>query len=139
LQALGAASLDGILVVGYPRNDITEAYGPGNKAYLAAYRAKYKTDPVAPQGMTAYSGVQMLFEAIRQANSVDPEKVRAAVAKLDKPENSYASGYGAKFDKNMQNVRAWVTTSQWQGGKMVTVYPNNAILPGVKLGKLARP
>jgi hypothetical protein len=39
----------------------------------------------------------------------------------------------------MQNVRAWVTTSQWQGGKMVTVYPNNATLPGVKLGKLARP
>ena len=121
LQALGAASLDGILVVGYPRNDITEAYGPGNKAYLEAYRAKYKADPVAPQGMTAYSGVQMLFEAIRQAGSVDPEKVRAAVAKLDKPENSYASGYGAKFDKNMQNVRAWVTTSQWQGGKMVEV------------------
>ena len=139
LQALGAASLDGILVVGYPRNDITEAYGPGNKAYLAAYRAKYKADPVAPQGMTAFSGVQMLFEAIRQANSVDPEKVRAAVAKLDKPENSYASGYGAKFDKNMQNVRAWVTTSPWQGGKMVTVYPNTAVVPGVKLGKLARP
>jgi len=36
-------------------------------------------------------------------------------------------------------VRAWVTTSQWQNGKVVTVYPSNATLPGVKLSKLARP
>ena len=139
LQALGAASLEGVLVVGYPRNDITDTFGPGNKAYLAAYRAKYKTDPIAPQGMAAYSGMQILFEAIKTAGSVDMEKVRAAAAKMDKPDNTYASGFGAKFDKNFQNVRAQFTTSQWQVGKMVTVFPKEAVLPGVAIKPLARP
>jgi branched-chain amino acid transport system substrate-binding protein len=139
LQALGAAYLEGILVVGYPRNDISEAFGPGNKAYLEAYRAKYKADPVAPQGMAAYSGFLILAEALKAAGSIDPEKVQAAVAKLDKPENSYPSGFGARFDKSYQNLRAQFTASQWQGGKMVTVFPKAAVLPGVTLKPLARP
>lgn len=139
LQALGAASLEGILVVGYPRNDISEAFGPGNKAYLAAYQAKYKADPVAPQGMAAYSGFLIMAETLKAAGSVDMDKVQAAAAKLDKPENTYPSGFGAKFDKNFQNVRASFTTSQWQNGKMVTVFPKNAVLPGVTLKPLARP
>ena len=116
LQALGDKYIEGILVVGYPRNDISETYGPGNKAYLEAYRAKYKADPVAPQGMNAYSGFMMLAETLKAAGGVEPDKVQAAAAKMDKPENSYPSGHGMKFDKNFQNVRAGFTVSQWQGG-----------------------
>ncbi len=138
LQALGPY-MEGILVVGYPRNDISEAFGPGNKAYLEAYRAKYKADPVAPQGMNAFSGFMILAEALKAAGSTEPEKVQAAAAKIDKPENSYPSGYGARFDKNFQNVRTGFTVSQWQGGKLVTVFPKIAVLPGVTLKPLARP
>ncbi|MDB5849615.1 MAG: livK [Rhodoferax sp.] len=138
LQALGPY-MEGVLVTGYPRNDITETFGPGNTAYLAAYRAKYKSDPVAPQGMNAYSGFLILAEALKAAGSLDMEKVQAVAAKMDKPENTYPSGYGVKFDKNYQNVRALFTTSQWQGGKMVTVFPKPAVLPGVALKPLARP
>jgi branched-chain amino acid transport system substrate-binding protein len=140
LEAIGPAYLEGVLVIGYPRsNDVTEAFGPGNRAFLAAYRAKYKSEPVAPQGMAAYSGTLIMFEAIKLAGSVDPEKVRAAAAKMDKPESTYPSGFGIKFDKNMQNVRAWFTASQWQSGKMVTVFPQNAALPGVTVKPLGRP
>ena len=139
LQSVGAASLEGVLVVGYTRNDINEKFGPGNKAYLAAYQAKYKADPIAPQGMAAYSGIQILFEALKAAGSTEPEKVRAAVAKMDKPEGSFPSGFGVKFDKNFQNVRATFTTAQWQSGKMVTVFPKEAVLSGVALKPLARP
>ena len=139
LEAIGANYLEGILVIGYPRNDITDTFGPGHRAFLAAYRAKYKSDPIAPQCMAAYSGTLIMAEAIRAAGSVDPEKVRAAAAKLDKPESSYPSGFGAKFDNNMQNVRAWFTASQWQSGKMVTVFPANAALPGVAVKPLGRP
>ena len=139
LQSLGAASLEGVLVVGYPRNDITEKFGPGSKAYLAAYQAKYKADPVAPQGMAAYSGIQILFEALKAAGSTEPDKVRAAIAKMDKPEGSYPSGYGVKFNKDFQNIRANLTTTQWQNGKMVTVFPKEAVVPGVVLKPLARP
>ena len=139
LQAIGAKDVEGILVVGYPRNDISETYGPGNKAYLAAYQAKYKADPVAPQGMNAYSGFMMMAEALKLAGSVDPAKVQAAAAKLDKPENTYPSGHGVRFDKSFQNVRAGFTVSQWQAGKMVTVFPKAAVAPGVTLKPLARP
>jgi branched-chain amino acid transport system substrate-binding protein len=139
LQALGQQYMNGVLVVGYPRNDITEAYGPGNKSYLDAYKAKYNAEPIAPQGMNAYSGFLMLAEAVKAAGSVDPAKVQPAAAKLDKPENSYASGHGLKFDKNFQNVRAGFTVSQWQNGKLVTVFPKKAVLPNVTLAPLARP
>ena len=139
LQALGAASMEGILVVGYPRNDISEAFGPGNKAYLESYRAKYKSDPVAPQGMAAYSGFLIMVEALKAAGSVDMAKVHAAAAKMDQPENMYPSGFGAKFDKNFQNVRAQFVTSQWQSGKMVTVFPKAAVAPGVTVKPFARP
>ena len=139
LEAVGASYLEGVLVVGYPRNDIKDSYGPGNKAYLAAYQAKYKKDPIAPQGMAAFSGAQILFETIKAAGSVDPDKVRAAAQKLDKPEGTYASGFGAKFDDKMQNTRASFTASQWQSGAMVTVYPKEAVLPNVTLKPLGRP
>jgi hypothetical protein len=39
----------------------------------------------------------------------------------------------------MQNVRASFTASQWQGGKMVTVFPQRAALPGVSVRPLNRP
>jgi branched-chain amino acid transport system substrate-binding protein len=138
LQAMGTY-LEGLLVTGYPRNDISEKFGPGNEAYLKAYQAKYKTDPIAPQGMAAYSGFMIMVEALKGAGSVDPAKVQAAAAKLDVAENTYPSGFGAKFDKSFQNVRAQFTTSQWQGGKMVTVFPPAALAPGATLKPLARP
>jgi branched-chain amino acid transport system substrate-binding protein len=137
LEALGADYLEGILVVGYPKYDIPEAYGPGSRAYLAAYRAKYKGEPLAPQSMAAYSGTLILFEAIQAAGSTDADKVQAAVAKMDKPASSYPSGFGAKFEKS-QNVRSYFTAAQWQGGKMVTVYPKTAMPPGATIKNLTR-
>jgi branched-chain amino acid transport system substrate-binding protein len=138
LESLGAEYLEGITVVGYPRPDQTEAYGPGGAAYLAAYKKKYERDPIAPQSMTAYVGVQMLIEAIAAAGSVEMEKVRAAAAKLDKPAKSYATGFGVKFDAQFQNTRAFPTVVQWQSGKIVTVFPKEAAQPNVKLVNLPR-
>jgi branched-chain amino acid transport system substrate-binding protein len=138
LDALGAEFLEGVAAVAYPRPDQTEAYGPGAAAYLAAYKKKYERDPIAPQGMTAYVGMQMLIEAIGAAGSVDMEKVRAAAAKMDKPAKSYATGFGAKFDAQFQNTRAFPTVVQWQSGKIVTVYPKEAAQPDVKLVNLPR-
>jgi branched-chain amino acid transport system substrate-binding protein len=138
LDALGAEFLEGVVAVAYPRPDQTEGYGPGAAAYLAAYKKKYERDPIAPQGMTAYVGMQMLIEAVAAAGSVDMEKVRTAAAKMDKPAKSYATGFGAKFDAQFQNTRAFPTVVQWQGGKIVTVYPKEAAQPNVKLVNLPR-
>ena len=88
--------------------------------------------------MTAYVGIQMLLEAINAAGGTDMEKVRAAAAKMDKPLNSYATGFGAKFDAKFQNTRAFPTVVQWQSGKVVTVYPKDAAQPNVKLVNVPR-
>ena len=126
LEALGAESLEGILIVSYPRPDVAEKYGPGAHAYLEAYRAKYGQDPLAPQSMTAFVGLKIMAEAIEAAGSAEPEAVIAAAKAMDKPLNSYETGFGAKFDDNAQNVLTPPTVVQWQNGKVVTVFPVEA-------------
>ena len=138
LEALGPEYLEGIFVVSYPRPDISEQFGPGASAYLAAYRKAYGREPIAPQGLTAFTGMKLLLEAVEAAGSTDMEKVRAGAAKMDKPANSYASGFGVKFDDKFQNLRAQPTVIQWQGGKQVTVFPNDARAAGVGLKNTPR-
>ena len=112
LEAVGAATLEGVMVVSYTRPDVPESFGPGANTYLTSYRSKFKAEPIATQGMVAYTGMQILFEAITAAGSTDVEKIRAAAARMDKPLASYPSGYGVKFDKNFQNTRALNTVVQ---------------------------
>jgi branched-chain amino acid transport system substrate-binding protein len=138
LEALGAQYLDGVVVVGYPRPDVAESFGPGAAAYLDAYRKKYNREPIAPQGMAAYTGMRIMLETIAAAGSAEPDKVRAAAQKMDKPFGSYPTGFGVKFDDKMQNTRANPTIVQWQGGKAVTVFPKEAVQGGVKLVNLPR-
>ncbi len=139
LQAQGAAGVEGMLVITYPRADVSEKFAPGVKGFMEAYRAKYKADPIQTQSLTSYVGSQILFEAIQAAGSTEPQKVLAAAAKMDKPMGTYVNGFGVKFDKHFQNVRAVTTTVQWQNGKVVTVYPKAAVTAGVTLKPMARP
>lgn len=136
LNVVGAKELEGLLVVSYPRTNIPSAYSPGGAEYLAAYRAKFKEEPIATLGMTAFAGMQMLFDAVRAAGSTDVDKVRQAAAKMDKPFQSYPGGYGVKFDDKFQNTRAFPVVVQWQSGDTVTVYPKNAVSPGTTLKNL---
>ena len=138
LESLGAEFLEGVFVVSYPRPDISEAFGPGASAYLAAYRKAYSRDPIAPQTLTAFSGMRMLLETVDAAGSTDVAKVRTAAAKLDKPLNSYPSGHGVKFDDKFQNTRAFPNVIQWQSGKQVTVFPAEARAAGIALKNTPR-
>jgi branched-chain amino acid transport system substrate-binding protein len=40
-------------------------------------------------------------------------------------DNSLVNGWGMKFNAEGTNVRARTTMMQWQGGKLVTVFPEN--------------
>jgi branched-chain amino acid transport system substrate-binding protein len=133
LEPNGAAAIEGLLSVSYPRPDLPDAYSPGGMKYLEAYRAKYKQEPAASLGMTAYFGFKLLAESIQAAGSTDMEKVRAAAAKIDKPMGSQVAGYGVKFDDKFQNTRALPVLVQWQGGKTYTIYPKEARAEGTTL------
>ncbi len=138
LDALGAEFLEGLFVVSYPRPDMSEKYAPGASSYLAAYRKTFNRDPIAPQSFAAYAGLTMLLDAVQAAGSTEPSKVRAAAAAMDKPMGSYPTGFGAKFDDKFQNTRAYPTVIQWQSGKQVTVFPNEARSQGVALKNTPR-
>jgi branched-chain amino acid transport system substrate-binding protein len=138
LDAIGAPGLEGMLVVGYTRTDVPAAFGPGAKEYLDYYRANFHRDPIAPHGMAAYVGAQVMLQAIQAAGSVDAEKVRAAAAKMDIPLYSYATGYGVKFNDDFQNTRALPGVVQWQSGHLVTLFPAAATAPGAQLVNLPR-
>ncbi len=138
LDALGAEYLEGLFVVSYPRPDIAENFGPGAAAYLDTYRKAYNREPVAPQGMAAFTGMHMLLDAVAAAGTTEMSKVRAAAAAMDRPLSTYPTGFGAKFDDKMQNTRAYPTVIQWQAGKQVTVYPAAARPAGVAIKNTPR-
>ncbi|WP_176456602.1 ABC transporter substrate-binding protein [Bordetella genomosp. 4] len=123
LEALGKEGLEGAYVISYPHPQMSATYAPGAKDYLQKYRAKYGTDPVAPQSMTAYTGMKILADVLKKAQSTSPGPVRAAAASMNLPVSSTATGYGVKFSDKMQNELARPTMVQWQNGSLTTAYP----------------
>ncbi|TWG92061.1 amino acid/amide ABC transporter substrate-binding protein (HAAT family) [Mesorhizobium sp. J18] len=138
LEALGEEFMEGVLLVSYPRPDINENYGPGASKFLDLYREAYKRDPIAPQGMNAFVGAKILFEAIAAAGSLEYAAIIDNAKAMDKPVGSYETGYGVKFDDMMQNVRALPVVAQWQSGKVRAVYPAEAVAQGVEIVNIPR-
>lgn len=139
LSALGADYLEGMIVVSYPRAQINPKFGPGALEVAKAYEAKFKAPPVATSGTNGYVGMLMLARAIDAAGGSTAYKdVIAAAKKLDVPTGTYETGYGIKLDDNGQNTRAMPTLSQWQDGKVVIVYPTEAMISGTQVRGLSR-
>ena len=86
--------------------------------YAAAFEAKYRR---APQYHNAEASAACLglVEGIRAAGTLEPERVRDAVAALDEP-----SFFGPiRFDASGKNVAKPMAVIQIQDGKAVTVWP----------------
>lgn len=71
---------------GVPGNSqyLPDLDNPRNKAFVAAWKAKYKRLPTDNEG-SAYNGTQVIFEGVKLARSVKPEDVSKALrgAQLD--------------------------------------------------------
>ena len=66
-----------------------------------------------------YAACQVLTEAVRRAGSLDRQKVRDAVSKLD-----FNTVFGAfKVDGDGVQVAHKMVLFQWQDGKKVIVWP----------------
>jgi branched-chain amino acid transport system substrate-binding protein len=95
-------------------------YGPSSADYVAAYRQKYHTQ-LEPGFVTAdATAAGLALElAIEHAQSLDPDKVRDALAALDV--NTF---YGRlKFDSQGQNTFHNVLVEQILSGQAQTVWP----------------
>lgn len=134
-DAVGSAAMDGILVADLPQFLMNPAFGNGRDAFLKSYQLKYSEPPRAGHSMNNYTGALAILKAMNRANSFDADAIVKAVAAIDVPDGSTPPGFGIAFNDKHQNYRAFMVGFQWQGGKLVTVYPAGAAVAPVKLGK----
>jgi branched-chain amino acid transport system substrate-binding protein len=121
VQALGPVADFAVTATPWnPQAKFKADYGPTSVEYVAAFRKKYLTDKepgfVTADGTAAGLALEL---AIMHAQSLDPEKVRAALASLDA--NTF---YGRlKFDAQGQNTFHNVLVEQVQNGQLMTIWP----------------
>jgi branched-chain amino acid transport system substrate-binding protein len=108
---------------------IIEKLRPEGQAIERAFRSavKARTGSDVPTGghQLAGGGLWVLKLVLDAAKSDDPDKFRAAVMAMDVPVGSAINGWGLKFDETGQNSNPRVQhyMLQWQGGQLVTVWP----------------
>lgn len=93
--------------------------------FRARFMKRKNREPTTNSNVGFIGAWTLLKEVIPRAGSLDPDQLRAAALKLDLPDNSLVNGWGLKFSDEGTNVRARTTMMQWQGGKLVTVFPEN--------------
>jgi branched-chain amino acid transport system substrate-binding protein len=90
------------------------------EAYNTLYKQTFNYEPSYQSAESSACGVAFV-KAIEAAGSLDAQKVRDAIAKLN-----FTSFYGQiKFDERGINVTKPMAVEQWQNGRRVTVFPSD--------------
>ena len=98
---------------------------PGAREFVEAYRKEFPGADLSYHSAGGYSGCQVLVEAIRQTGSLDGERLRAAILKMD-----MNTVFGAfKVDADGFQVGHKMLIFQWQDGKKAIVWPDE-LSPG---------
>jgi len=89
---------------------------PGNKAFVAAFTARYKAPPILVS-FESYETINILIEAIRRAGKTDPAALRDALAAT---RHASILGSTIEFDQNnLAHNNAIILTIK--GGKVVVL------------------
>src|SRR6266700_809067 len=93
---------------------------PGNKEWFESYKAEFKHEP-SYHSTAGYSGCLVYAEAVKRAGSIDPEKVREQLLKLE-----MKTAFGDyKVDQDGFQLAHKAVTFQWQKEKKVVVWPDD--------------
>jgi branched-chain amino acid transport system substrate-binding protein len=93
---------------------------PGAREFVEAHHREYPGADLSYQTAAGYAGCQVLTEAVKRAGSLDREKVRDAILKLD-----FHTVFGAfKVNPDGLQIAHKMVTIQWQDGKRVIVWPS---------------
>jgi branched-chain amino acid transport system substrate-binding protein len=98
---------------------------PGAREFVEAYRKEYPGADLSYHSAAGYSGCEVLVEAIKRAGSLDGEKMRAEILKLDA--NTVFGGF--RLDADGFQIGHKMVMFQWQDGKKVIVWPEE-LAPG---------
>jgi branched-chain amino acid transport system substrate-binding protein len=91
----------------------------GARAFFDSYAVKYGRNP-STDGAYAYIAAQILHQAIEQAGTLDREKIAATLHR-----GKFSTILGPyEYDERGVNKHQLIFLSQVQGGKRMTVWPN---------------
>ncbi len=98
---------------------------PGAREFVDAHRKDFPGADLSYQTAEGYGACQIFVEAVRRAGSLDADKIRDAVLKMD-----LNTVFGAfRVDQNGFQVAHRMITFQWQDGRKVIVWPDE-VAPG---------
>ncbi len=93
---------------------------PGAAEFTEAYKKEFPGADLSYHSAGGYGGCQILVEAVKRAGSLDAEKIRAEILKLDTN-----TVYGAfKVDADGFQLTHKMVMFQWQDGKKAIVWPD---------------
>jgi branched-chain amino acid transport system substrate-binding protein len=93
---------------------------PGAKEFVESYTREFPGRDLSYHSAGGYAGCQILVDAIRRARSLDGEKIRAELLKMD-----LTTVYGGfKVDEGGFQLSHKMVMFQWQEGKKVIVWPD---------------
>ena len=98
---------------------------PGAREFVESYKKEFPGADLSFQSAVGYGGCQILVEAVRRAGSLDSEKLRDAILKMD--HNTVFGGF--RVDRNGLQIAHKLVLFQWQDGKKVIVWPEE-LAPG---------
>jgi branched-chain amino acid transport system substrate-binding protein len=93
---------------------------PGQKEFVESYTKKFNREPVY-HSAAGYAGCQIYAEGVRRAGTLDSDKVREQLLKLEM--RTFFGDYKVEPD-GFQTAHKMVMF-QWQDGKKVTVWPDD--------------
>jgi len=98
---------------------------PGAREFVESHRNEFPGAELSQHSGAGYGGCQVLMEALKRASSLDSEKVRDAILKMD-----MNTVFGAfKVDPDGLQIAHKMVIFQWQDGKKVIVWPEE-LAPG---------
>ena len=92
---------------------------PGAREFVEAYNKEYPGADLSYHSANGYASCELLIEAIRQAGSLDGERIRNIILKLDT--NTVFGRF--KVDSTGYQVAQQMLAIQWQDGKKAIVWP----------------
>ena len=93
---------------------------PGNKEWFESYKAEFKHEP-SYHSAAGYAGCLTYAEGVKRANSLDADKVREQLLKLET--RTMFGDY--KVDQDGFQTAHKMVTFQWQKEKKVVVWPDD--------------
>jgi branched-chain amino acid transport system substrate-binding protein len=92
---------------------------PGAREFVESYKKEFPGADLSPRSAAGYAGCQILLEAVKRAGSLESDKVRNVILKMD-----LHTVFGVfKVDRDGFQIAHKMLIVQWQDGKKVIVWP----------------